>query len=250
MSSIKKQIVIAVVEDEEDISELICLHLKKSLFSTKPFYDASSFLEYLNNFKQTGDIPDFILLDLMLPDMDGMELCKYIRGNDTLKHIPIIMLTAKQDETDMILGLELGADDYVTKPFSPRALVTRIKTVLRRTSTISQNKEDGIDTNSDILNIANEIYIDSGRYVVLDSNKNELPLTMTEFKLLDILARKSGWAFSREKLIGLLWGGDRCVTDRTIDVHIKHLREKLGESGRFIKNIRGVGYKIVTTDSE
>lgn len=220
---------IAIVEDEEDIIELVSTHLKKANFNVEAFLKAGDFLNSLKH-----KIPDLLLLDLMLPDMDGMEVCKHIRQTEEYSNIPIIMLTAKGEESDKIIGLELGADDYVTKPFSPKELTARVKAVLRRR---------GRGQKSKIININNLITIDLQKFEVYV--KDELiKLTPTEFRILKILAERKGWVFSREQLLDYLWGHDKAVLDRTIDVHIKHLREKLGECGFLIKNIRGIGYKL------
>lgn len=227
---------IAVVEDESDISDLIALHLRKNMFEVKQFHSANTFLTFLQN----GSI-DLILLDLMLPDLDGMDICKFLKSNDKYKNIPILILTARQDETDKVIGLEMGADDYVTKPFSPRELIARVKAVLRRSG---GSEERGSTSDDGILTISDEIVIDNKKYIVTDKNKKEINLTTTEFKILATLASKKGWVYSREKLLNSVWGEDRYVIDRTVDVHIKHLREKLGSAGRFIKNVRGVGYKL------
>lgn len=177
--------------------------------------------------------PDLLILDLMLPDIDGIEVCKYLR-NEKRVDFPIIMLTAKDDEFDKVLGLELGADDYVTKPFSIRELLARVKAVLRRS--VENN------TNS-IINIENILKIDLQKYEVTVEDK-PVSLTATEFKLLRIFAEKRGLVYSRDRLLGKLWGDDKLVVNRTIDVHIKNLREKLGPAGKYIVNVRGVGYKI------
>lgn len=220
---------ITVIDDEPDILELVSIHLKKSGFKVKEFLDADSFLKSLSN--QT---PDLIILDLMLPDADGLDICKYLKKEDKFSSIPIIMLTAKVDETDRILGLELGADDYVTKPFSPRELVARVKAVLRRNQQKQKSKK---------IKIGNVLVIDSERYEVFVNNK-KINLTVTEFRILQCLAERKGKAFTRDQILDYLWGEEKAVLDRTIDVHIKHLREKLGKSGKLIKNIRGIGYKI------
>ncbi len=170
----------------------------------------------------------------MLPETDGLEVCKYLRNEKTVD-FPIIMLTAKDDEFDKVLGLELGADDYVTKPFSVRELIARVKAVLRRMSE-KQNKT--------IINIENMLKVDLQKYEVTVNN-DSVTLTATEFKLLKIFATKRGFVYSRENLLRKLWGEDKLVVNRTIDVHIKNLREKLGPAGKFIVNIRGVGYKMV-----
>jgi DNA-binding response OmpR family regulator len=223
------QKLIAVVDDEPDILELVCLHLGKANFKVKGFTNGEGFLKCLRNQRF-----DLVILDLMLPDADGLEICKYLRKQDNYSMIPIIMLTAKGDETDKILGLELGADDYVTKPFSPRELVARVKAMLRR----REQKEE-----PKTITIAKILTIDLQRFVVTVEGKI-IDLTSTEFKILKLLAERKGWVFPRNRILDTLWGSDKIVIDRTVDVHIKHLREKLGKAGHFIKNVRGVGYKL------
>jgi DNA-binding response OmpR family regulator len=222
---------IAIVDDESDIVNLVSLNLRKNSFIPKEFYSAKELFNYLNN-----EIPDLLILDLMLPDMDGIDICKKLKNETRFKNIPIIMLTARQDEMDKILGLELGADDYVTKPFSPKELIARVKAVLRR------GKDEII--NKAIIEISGLLKIDLQKYEVFNNENKKIQLTTTEFKILQILSQKKGWVFSREKLLDSIWGEEKYVIDRTIDVHIKHLREKLGEAGKIIKNVRGVGYKI------
>jgi len=224
---VKKQIVI--IDDEPDIVELVSLHLKKAGFSVDGFLNAEDFFEFIDK-----NVPDLIFLDLMLPDADGFEICKYLRKKDEFTDVPIIMLTAKGDETDKVLGLELGADDYVTKPFSVKELVARAKAVLRR-----QDKEEILQK------------IDIGDLLTIFPKKHEayargkkIDLTSTEFKILTLLASKKGWVFTRDQILDYLWGHEKAVLDRTVDVHIKHLREKLGKASSLIKNIRGVGYKL------
>ena len=221
---------IAVVDDEPDILELVTVHLKKNRFRVREFSDAESFYRFL----QSG-VPDLVILDLMLPDADGFEVCKHLRRNEKLAAIPIIMLTAKAAETDKVLGLELGADDYVTKPFSPGELVARVKAVLRRKES---HKED-----VERIDLAGMLSLDLQRHEVSVKDK-KVELTSTEFRILQLLASKKGWVFSREKVLDYLWGSEKTVVDRTVDVHIKHLREKLGPAAKLIKNIRGVGYKL------
>lgn len=220
---------ITVVDDEPDILELVRLHLKKAGFRVEAFDKAEPFLEFIS-----GTRPDLVVLDLMLPDADGLEVCKYLRKNEEFASVPVIMLTARGNETDRILGLELGADDYVTKPFSPRELVARVQAVLRR----------GVsEETSKTIHVGGRLHIDPGKHqVLLDGRK--VGLTSTEFRILLLLASKKGWVFSRDKILDFLWGQEKAVLDRTIDVHIKHLREKLGDAGRFIINVRGVGYKL------
>ncbi|MFH1096869.1 MAG: response regulator transcription factor [Candidatus Desantisbacteria bacterium] len=219
---------IAVVDDEQDILELVSFHLVKAGHNTKEFSDAKDFLKGIEK-----QLPQLIILDIMLPDMDGYDLCKYLKSQNKLSSIPIIMLTAKSEEVDKILGLELGADDYVTKPFSPRELVTRVKVVLRRQEPRNETK---------IIKIGNILSIDLDKYEVFVEGK-KINLTTTEFKILEILSSKKGWVYTRDKLLDRLWGNEKAVFDRTIDVHIKNLREKLCNAGKFIKSIRGIGYK-------
>ena len=219
---------IAVIDDEPDILELVSLHLTKSNFKVKGFLNAESFFKFLSS-----KIPDLIILDLMLPDADGIEICKYLKSNQEFSSIPVIMLTARADETDKVLGLELGADDYVTKPFSPRELVARVKAVLRRKTQDSGKK----------IKIGDILLIDLNKFEAFVENK-KIDLTPTEFRILKILASKKGWVFTRDQILDHLWGQEKAVLDRTIDVHIKNLREKLGKAAKFIKNVRGIGYKI------
>jgi len=219
---------IAVIDDEPDILELVSLHLARAGFKVKEFLNAEDFFKFLSS-----KIPDLIILDLMLPDADGIEICRYLKSKEDLKFIPIIMLTACASETDKVLGLELGADDYVTKPFSPRELVARVKAVLRRKAQDS----------SENIKIDDILLINLNKFQVFVENK-EIDLTPTEFRILKILASKKGWVFTRDQILNHLWGEEKAVLDRTIDVHIRNLREKLGKAKKFIKNVRGVGYKI------
>ncbi|MGD0236049.1 MAG: response regulator transcription factor [Syntrophorhabdales bacterium] len=221
---------IAVLDDEPDILELVSVHLKKNRFRVREFPDAESFYRFLRS-----EVPDLIILDLMLPDADGFEVCKYLRKTDKLAAVPIIMLTARVGETDKILGLELGADDYVTKPFSPSELVARVKAVLRRRE---PRKED-----VERIDIEGILSLDLQRHEVRVKG-GKVDLTSTEFRILQLLASKKGWVFSRDKILDYLWGNEKTVVDRTVDVHVKHLREKLGTAAKLIKNIRGVGYKL------
>jgi DNA-binding response OmpR family regulator len=220
---------IAVVDDEPDITELLSIHLTKAGYKVKTFEDANGLFKFLKS-----NTPDLFVLDLMLPDADGFEICKYLKKDDKFTSIPVIMLTARIDEMDKVLGLELGADDYVTKPFSPRELTARIKAVLRRDEKVVKTKK---------IIIGEILTIDLQKYeVLLDDIKIEL--TSTEFRILRLLSERKGWVYSREQILDYLGAQDKGVLDRTIDVHIKNLREKLGVAGKFIKNIRGVGYKL------
>lgn len=222
---------IAVVDDEPDIAELVSVHLKKARFEVKTFLSGNKFYDFLSRHR-----PDLIILDLLLPDIDGLEICKDLKSNPELSEIPIIMLTAKGEEMDKILGLELGADDYVTKPFSPRELIARVKAVLRRP------KED---KEMDKIKIGDSLLIDRAKHEVWVKGR-KINLTTTEFRILEIMASKKGWVFSREKILDYLWGREKAVLDRTVDVHVRHLRKKLGKQAKLIKNVRGVGYKLET----
>jgi len=220
--------IIAIIDDEEDIVELLSMNLKKHGFRVKGFYNAHSFFAYL-----AKDIPDLVILDLMLPDTDGLEVCKSLRNNNRTEGIPIIMLTAKAEEVDKVVGLELGADDYITKPFSLRELIARIKAVLRRKKKLVAN----------LLKVGDELIIDLNKYEVLVGGVR-IDLTTTEFRILKLLSEHKGWVYSRNKIMHYLWGEEKAILDRTIDVHIKNLREKLGSAGKYIVNVRGIGYKI------
>ena len=221
---------IAVIDDEPDILELVSLHLKRSNFRVSGFGEAEPFYRFLGK-----ELPDLIILDLMLPDVDGFEICKYLRGQERFSSIPIIMLTAKTEETDKIVGLELGADDYVTKPFSPRELVARVRAVLRRHG----KKDEEVRK----IVISGLVTIDIDKHEVEVEGK-KIELTATEFRILQLLASRQGRIQSRDQVLSFLWGEEKCVIDRTVDVHIRHLREKLGNASGIIKNVRGVGYRI------
>lgn len=223
------QKLIAVVDDEPDIVELVSLHLRKAHFNVEEFLDAESFLKFLD-----AHIPDLLILDLMLPDADGLDICKYLKKKKHFSSIPIIMLTAKGEETDKIVGLELGADDYVTKPFSPKELVARVKAVLRRHEEKEVTKK---------FVVGEMLVIDAQKFEVYVGSK-KIDLTSTEFKILKMLAERKNWVFTRNQILDYVWGSEKIVVDRTVDVHIRHLREKLGKAGAYIKNIRGVGYKL------
>jgi DNA-binding response OmpR family regulator len=227
----KKKKVIFVVEDEPDILDLIDIHLTKAGYDVQKFPEAAPMLKQLHQ-----QLPDLIVLDLMLPDHDGVDVCKALKKNPQYTEIPIIMVTAKTEEFDVVLGLELGADDYIKKPFSPRELVARVKVILRR-------YKHATSAPSKKLVLGDLLSIDPEKFEVLVKNE-KVHLTSTEFLILKILAEKQGWVFSREKILDLLWGDEKDVFDRTVDVHIKNLRDKLGTAGKLIKNIRGVGYKL------
>lgn len=221
---------IFIVEDEPDILELIAINLEKSGYSVRKFMTASDLFSSLKN-----SDPDLILLDIMLPDNDGIEVCKILNNSSEYSSIPVILVTAKSDEIDIVLGLEIGADDYITKPFSVRELVARVKAVLRR-------GKRNVDSGKEII-FRDILKIVPDKFEVF-VNGSKINLTTTEFQILRMLAEKPGWVFPREKILSILWNDEKDVFDRTVDVHIKNLRDKLKEAGTLIVNVRGIGYKL------
>jgi DNA-binding response OmpR family regulator len=220
---------IAVVDDEPDIVDLVTINLQRAGFDVKGFADALTFLGFTDR-----RLPDLVVLDVMLPDMDGFEVCRHLKSDARTAAIPIVMLTAMGEETDRVVGLELGADDYITKPFSVRELVARVKAVLRR----------GLDKGrAPEISTVHDLAIDPAKYEVRVSGK-KIDLTSSEFKILAFLVSKPGRVFTREQILDHLWGHEKAVVDRTVDVHIRNLRAKLGKAARYIKNVRGVGYKV------
>jgi phosphate regulon transcriptional regulator PhoB len=222
---------ILIIEDEKDIAEAIEYNLSKEGYKVSKAFDGTNGLRAAQ-----AKSPDLIILDLMLPGIDGFEICKQLKKDAKTSHIPIIMLTAKSGEVDKVLGLELGADDYITKPFSMRELVARVKTVLKR----YEKKEKPAAKK---LGFAN-VQIDLEKHEVTVGTKL-VELTAKEFSLLQYLVENKGRAFSREHLLDHVWGIEVAIETRTVDVHVKRLREKLGKAGEHILTLRGVGYKLV-----
>jgi two-component system, OmpR family, alkaline phosphatase synthesis response regulator PhoP len=221
---------ILVVEDEEDIRELLKYNLEKEGYRVFGAATGEEALQALRN-----RLPDLILLDLMLPGLDGLEVCRRIRGGTQTQYLPIIMLTAKGEEADIVTGLELGADDYIAKPFSPRVLLARLRAALRRRSQPLLPQTAPLKT--DVM------VIHPGRHKVLLQGQ-PVQLTVTEFRLLHLLVRKPGWVFTRTQIVNEIHGEDYPVSDRSIDVQIVSLRKKLGEFGSQIETIRGIGYRF------
>ncbi len=221
---------ILVVDDEEDILELLRFNLSREGCQV---FCASSGEEALRLVR--SEIPDLIVLDLMLPGIDGLEVTRRLKSDPNTKHLPIVMLTAKGEEADIVTGLELGADDYVTKPFSPRILVARVKAVLRR-----KVKEAPEETS--VIRI-HDLIIDPRRHEVL-VNGEPVVLTFTEFGILNYMARRPGWVFTRFQIVDAVKGEDYPVTDRSVDVQIVGLRKKLGPAGKYVETVRGVGYRF------
>lgn len=229
-----KKPVILSVEDEEDIQELVSYNLVKAGFNVLCAASGEETIEKLGSSR-----PDLVLLDLMLPGMNGLEVCKTMKRIDSLKDIPIIMLTAKGEEIDIISGLDLGADDYVTKPFSPRVLVARIKALLRKKS----EKSPRTIREEDSVIVRDNLVIDPVRYEVKIDGKR-VKLTVTEFNILKLLAQRASWVFSRQQIIDAVKGYEFSVTPRAVDVHIFSLRSKLGKTGEKIESVRGIGYRF------
>lgn len=220
---------VLVIDDEKDLVELVRYNLEKEGFTVLEARDGESGFKVAVEHK-----PDVIVLDLMLPELDGLELCRMLRAETRTSRIPVIMLTAKSSEFDRVVGLELGADDYVTKPFSPRELVARVKAILRRTSAQEQLPD---------LIRRGDLTVDLDRHEVSCKDRRVV-LTATEFRLLKLVASRPGRVWSRSELIDGALGTEVAVLDRTIDVHVMALRRKLGTCGESIETIRGFGYRF------
>ena len=221
---------VLVVDDEPDIRELVQHHLEIEGFEVLSAPDGEKGLFLIQN-----ELPDLIILDLMLPGIDGLEVCRKLNNIESTSDIPIIMLTAKGEEIDIIKGLGYGADDYVTKPFSPRVLMARAKAILRR-QVINEIDVD------EIIQIE-ELYIHPGKREVKVGSVY-IELTFSEFEIIHFLARRPGWVFTRNQIINQVHGDDYPVTDRSVDFQIVGIRQKLGEMGKLIKTVRGVGYRF------
>jgi two-component system alkaline phosphatase synthesis response regulator PhoP len=222
---------ILVVDDEEDILELARYNLANEGYQVSCVDTGEKAVEMARRNK-----PDLVVLDLMLPGMDGFEVCKILKNNAQTSAIPIVMLTAKGEESDIVTGLELGAEDYITKPFSPKVLIARIRTVLRR--------KRGQDQQENHKLVVNNIELDPVRFEV-KVDGNLVDLTATEYHILHYLLQHPGWVFTRAQIIDAVKGTDYPVTDRSVDVQIVGLRKKLGKSGEYIQTVRGVGYRFL-----
>lgn len=226
----EEKVRILVVEDEEDILALLHFNLIKSGYNVETATCGEEGLK-----KITEHRPDLLLLDLMLPGIDGLEICRRLREDPETAQLPVIMLTARGEEDEIVRGLELGADDYVTKPFSIKVLQARIQTVLRRRSEESEEVSDELKVG--------DLFIHSGRNQVMVCGE-EVSLTFTEFRVLSALASRPGWVFTRYQIVNAVRGEDYAVTDRAVDVQIAGLRKKLGPCGHYIETVRGVGYRF------
>jgi two-component system phosphate regulon response regulator PhoB len=220
---------IMIVDDEADVIDMLVINLRAAGFQVIAVEDGAAALA-----KARSESPSLIILDLMLPKMPGLEICKVLKGDVATRHIPVIMLTAKAEEVDKIVGLELGADDYITKPFSPRELILRINRSLRR----GKDKAAGVEKMA-----IGELILDQTRHEVLVRNK-PVELTATEFRLLALLMERRGRVQGRDSLLNDVWGYESVIDTRTVDTHVRRLREKLGPLASYIETIRGVGYRI------
>jgi len=225
---VKKHIL--VVDDEDDILELVEYNLRKAGFEVTTLGSGAQVIAAARE-----RVPDLIVLDLMLPGLDGHELCALLKNDPKTRAIPIVMLTAKSQESDVVVGLDQGADDYVTKPFSPKVLVARVQAVLRR-------RGAGTSPNEALVRVG-ELLIHPGRHEVTIGGA-PIDLTFTEFRVLHCLARRPGWVYSRAQIVDAVRGEGYAVTDRAVDVQIVGLRKKLGEYGSLIETVRGVGYRF------
>ncbi len=220
---------ILIIEDETDVADLLSLNLRKAGFRVSTAGDGASGLQ-----KARDDRPDFIILDLMLPKMSGLEVCRILKSDAATARVPILMLTAKAEEIDRIVGLEFGADDYVTKPFSPREIVLRIRAIFRRGKKADESLTAG------------PISIDPARHEVR-VNGRQVHLTSLEFKLLRTLMQRRGRVQERDRLLNDVWGYESVIDTRTVDTHVRRLREKLGKGGDAIETVRGFGYRLRET---
>lgn len=228
---ISRQKIILLVDDEKNILDLATMYLVRDGFLIETSMNGSEALEKIKNLH-----PDLVVLDLMLPGLDGFEICRKLRYDDN--QVPIILLTARDEDVDKILGLELGADDYMTKPFNPRELSARVKAILKRTE-----PDSVIRGESDIIRIQ-DVTIDLQKREVKNKEKKVIPLRRHEFELLRVLAEHKGFVFSREQLLNQAWGFDFAGQTRTVDVHVAQLRNKLSATRVVIETVTGVGYKL------
>jgi two-component system alkaline phosphatase synthesis response regulator PhoP len=225
-----RQFKLLAVDDDRDIADLIVFNAEQAGYEAEAVYTGEEAVK-----KARKEMPDLIVLDLMLPGIDGMDVCRILKGDKKTSEISIIMLTAKGSEQDIVKGLELGADDYVTKPFSPRVLFARIKGVLRR-------KQSEIPDENESINFG-DIFLDPGKRKIKIKNK-EIELTYSEFEILHFLLLHPGWVFTRNEIVNNIREENYPVTERSVDVHIVGLRKKLGGASQYIETVRGVGYRL------
>jgi len=224
---------ILVVEDDRDISELITYNLEREGYEIACLYDGSQAVDFVRKRK-----PDLIILDLMLPEIDGIEICRALKSDPNTKNIPIVMLTAKSEESDVVVGLQMGADDYIPKPFSPKVLVARIKAITRRMADISLSSLAGEN-----LRQFGDFNIDLLKHKI-SYKDHEIKLTSIEFDIVEFLSRSPGRVWSREQILDNVWKEGKFIIDRAVDVHVRGLRKKLGKAEDYIETVRGVGYRF------
>ncbi len=221
---------ILVVEDEDDIRELITYNLVREGFQVVSVASGEAAIEAVRK-----SVPDLVLLDLMLPGVDGLEVCRRVKNTASTSSVPVVIVTAKGEEADVVTGLELGADDYIVKPFSPRVLVARVRAVLRRLEIAPADEQETLHIH--------DMVIHPGRHEVTIAGE-KLDLTLTEFRMLHLLASRPGWVFTRYQIIEAVHGENYLVTDRSVDVQVVGLRKKLGAAGKMIETVRGIGYRF------
>lgn len=227
---------VLIVEDEPEIADLIRFHAERDGFDARVARSGREALEAV-----ADRTPDVVSLDIMLPDLDGLEVCRRLKRNPSTAGLPIVIVSAKGEEAEVVAGLELGADDYVTKPFSPRVLIARLRAVLRR-----REENDGGDSATGHLRLnGSSIDIDDERHVVR-ANGDKVDLTITEFRLLHFLAQRPGFVRTRDQIVAAIRGEGTVLSSRAIDVHVASLRRKLGDAGDVIETVRGVGYRVAT----
>lgn len=224
---------ILVVEDDRDISELIIYNLQREGYETACLYDGSRVIDFVRTAK-----PFLIILDLMLPEVDGLEICRALKNDPAAKNIPIIMLTAKGEEADMVVGLQMGADDYIPKPFSPKILIARIKAVTRRIAELQLSQSPSQNTRA-----FGDLHIDLLKHKI-SFKEAEVKLTSIEFDIVEFLSRSPGRVWSREQILDNVWKEGKFIIDRAVDVHVRGLRKKMGKASDYIETVRGVGYRF------
>jgi len=224
---------ILVVEDDRDISELITYNLEREGYEIACLYDGGQAVDFVHKRK-----PELIILDLMLPEVDGIEICRTLKSDAATKHIPIVMLTAKSEEADVVVGLQMGADDYIPKPFSPKVLVARIKAITRRMADLQSSS-----ATADNIRSFGDFNIDLLKHKISFKN-HEVKLTSIEFDIVEFLSRSPGRVWSREQILDNVWKEGKFIIDRAVDVHVRGLRKKLKEADHYIETVRGVGYRF------
>jgi len=226
---------ILIVEDESDIAELIKFHVERDGYKARTIHSGRLALDVIQR-----EHPKMVVLDLMLPDLDGLEVCRRLKWDPQTRHIPVLIVSAKGEETDIVTGIELGADDYVTKPFSPRELVARVKNIMRR---YEERLEPATENGSRLSMAGGELTIDRDRHEVRVGG-TPIELTFTEFGILHYLASRPGFVRTRDQIISAVHGDSAVLSSRTVDVHVTSLRRKLGPLGKRVETVRGVGYRL------